>query len=272
MKPLVISTPRTASTILTTKLFNIARDNWGYVTNLGEYFSVDRVIESNYVLKNNKIVKNVHDRVYRKWWDDKYKIQVERLELIKSYPNNMIKVHPFDLPDDIEKFIIQNYDLIFLERKNKINQFLSYLGLFSELKLSHYKTNEPQPQITSFYYSKEHLNDFIYILQCYDKFKNTYKNFLSNLHGNKLDIDYFLNKRTFIYEDEWYNASEEQLAEKLSLGISEIKNYHNESLKTKYANNDLESLIINRSEWEKDKHLLINYSDYDLKDHKLTNI
>lgn len=239
MKPILISTPRSGSTIVAEKIFNISRDNFNYIDNLDEFFNVTDMIQTNYHFVENKIVKEKSQKIFKKWYNDKQEIYQYRLNLLKYNPNYLIKFFPFNTPKDIETFIIDTYDLIFLERKNKVAQFISFLGLFCEKKYSHNTINNFY-QITKLKYDKKLLDSFINIIHQYNAFKE-----------KKSGI-------TIFYEDVLQNKiNETNIATLLNLNIHNINNYENKIIKTSYIT-DPELLIENYDEWKQDKHRLFN--------------
>lgn len=230
MKPILITTPRTGSNIICQKIFNISKLNFDYISNLNEFFNVNSIIQKKYFLKNSIIHQTEAIRVYSDWAkDEKIKIQLERLEMLKINSNYMIKLFPINIHQNIEEFITKEYDLIFLERKDKIKQFLSYLSLFSEPKKSHNEKNNPYI-VKKIKFSYERLHEFLYMQKEYNKFKEKYKG------------------ETLYYEDLENSMTEENISHALNWTDLKIINHESQFQKTNYIDN-IENLIENNDEW-----------------------
>lgn len=237
MKPLLVTTPRTGSTLIAEKLSNIAIDNFGYIKNLDEFFNITTVMKTNYYIKDNIIYKDPNIRVYEQWFKSVDEIQLQRLNMLEKNPYYFIKVFPFNLHSNVEKFITNNFDLIFLERKNKVLQFLSFLGLFNGPKQSHnHKKN--RYKITELVYDPNLLNSFIKIINNYQEFKKKY------FQGHIL-----------YYEDIEHSVSEKVIAKHLNLNVNILNDRENIFDRTVYIDYQ-EKLILNQKEWLADKYKL----------------
>lgn len=241
MKPILVSTPRSGSTIVAEKLFNIAKDNFNYIDNLDEFFNITSVMKTDFIFIENKIKKRYSERVFTNWCNNKKELQLQRLEMLKKNSNYLIKYFPFDIDPEVENFVVNTYDIIFLERKNKIEQFLSFLGLFSEKRYSH-NTISNSYVIEKLKYDRDILNSFIYIIQQYNNFKRKYEG------------------KTLFFEDiTKIEINEKNISNLLNLNVNEnnIKNYKSSLIRTFYKD-DPEKIIENYEEWENDKFKLLD--------------
>lgn len=231
MKPILITTPRTGSNIICEKIYNISKLNFNYVSNLNEFFNINDIIQKKYFLKDSIIQQTEAIRVYKNWAKgEKINIQLERLEMLRANSNYMIKMFPINIHPAVEEFVTKEYDLIFLERKNKIKQFLSYLALFSEPKQAHNEKNNSYI-VKKINFRYERLNEFLWIQAQYEKFKEKYKG------------------KTIFYEDLENSMTEENLAYLLNLKKLNIVNYETRFTKTEYEK-DIELIIENNELWQ----------------------
>lgn len=269
MRPILITSPRTGSNIVCDKLFNIARDNFSYTNNLYEFFNINKIVQSLYSIENNEIICNLNVRVYTKWYQNKYELQIDRLNLLKkTHGNYMIKLLSLDVMDEVLEYIFSNYDPIFLERKDKINQFCSWLVLYTAQRKAHNMRMRPLNEVSQLNYKKDYLTDFIFILQEYDRIKALHKSIFLTKY-NERHYEETMRRITLFYEDIKYDVSEIRLANYLNLRCNNLKNYIDYFLPTPYAEAEtLEDLIDNQDEWQKDKPLLLDYQNVNLKNYQ----
>lgn len=269
MKPILIAPPRSGSTVACDKLFNIAKDNFDYRCNLYEFFNINKIVQSMYSIENNEIVNKLNVRVYTEWYQNKFELQKHRLNLLKQTDGKyMIKVLSFELIDEVIDYIFTNYDPIFLERENKIDQFLSWLVLYTPQRKAHHTKYKHLDVIKELHYHKDYLNDFIFMLQEYDRIKHKYELFLMNEKNDAYDVKKLIDNRTLIYEDICTNLTESTIATSLHWTNIKINDYESVFYKTPYKESIVENLIVNRQDWDDDKLILLNYKNIDLTNYK----
>jgi len=232
MNPILITTPRTGSTLISDLLFNLHKDK--YKTNLWEFFSVDSITKNTYGFKNGNLQRLSHERPYKQWWSTSQReIRLQRLEMLKSDQKNMIKIMAHGTEPEILDFVKSNYDIIFLERKNKIQQFLSWTTMVQHRK-RHYGVEEVD-SIESIQYDPEHTTQFIKIIQPYFKIKKE------------------ITGKIIYYEDFIENgANEAALIKLLNLPIIDYKPMVIETKPTPYKD-EIEKIILNKEEWFSNK-------------------
>lgn len=238
MKPIVITTPRSGSNLFCQMLGNLAKQHYGYKDNLYEVFTVIPLFKGGFIKVDGCIKSTGIERTGVKWYESAREEKLKRLQLFENDHNYLMKVFPSDLEPEIEDMIHNNYDCIYLERKDKVGQLLSLFGLF-QTNVSHHKDNSKQ--INEIYYDKKITEDFIAAVAKYNRFKAScpskyptvyYEDFIAN-GGNELAVIQLLNLPISVYIPE-------QAA----------------TIPTPYLSN-IESLIVNKDEWLADKDTII---------------
>lgn len=232
MKPfIIIATPRTGSTVITDLLYNLTKSAVGYKGSLWEFFSVDSQTHNVYEIINGTVVRTSHSKPNDKWWTETAEsIRLDRLEMLKHNHRYMIKLFPSHCHSKIIDFIKPRFNIIFLERKNKVHQILSMLALLQKNK-AHYLTDDTD-KVGDITFDKATVDTIIGILTDYYQIKSTLKG------------------KTVFYEDfVKHGFSEETLKKRLNLSIN---NYVPLDIKTKatpYGNKNPENLITNKDLW-----------------------
>lgn len=237
MKPFLVTTPRSGSTLIQALLFNIAKQTSGFKSDLIEPWTITELFKPLYSVKNGIVYLEKMERVGYKWFDDKRTEKLKVVELIKNDSSYMMKLFPVDIEPEI-KIIMEDYDVVCLERRDKIHQMLSWVLLW-ETNKSHYSKDDTS-SITSFTYNKFHATEFIRHLKHYKKFKDTYKNY-----------------KILYYEDFIDNGSNEDALCKLLNLECTISPMEIRTKPTPYVDN-IENLISNKEDWLRDKEFLIN--------------
>jgi hypothetical protein len=153
----------------------------------------------------------------------------------------MIKLMPFNFDSWTVDWVKDNWNPIFLERRNKLDQLLSYLA-FRTSNISHYPT-ESTAVVDEIYYKWEWAVDFFNELAQYNKIK-------AQLTG------------TIIYYEDWLEAGADQQA------LIKLLNWPNREYVpmskmgkfTPYTNIP-EYLIANKTDWNLDKTVIISRLD-----------
>ena len=233
IKPILFTTPRTGSTLITMLLGNIAIQQCEYKNTLHEYFTITSMYESHYKKNRNGITTQVSQiQKNYKWFDSERTIRLNRLKLLDNDYNYMIKLFSSDIEPEIEHMITQHYDIVYLERRDKIKQLLSWLHLIkSSVAHYHLKNNLSIGQII---YDPKLTNILLLIIEKYYEFKKT--------HPSKFST---------IYYEDFMNADNKELFLLNNLGLSNINHvYKKINTKPSPYKRDPETLIRNVNEWQ----------------------
>jgi len=122
MKYSIFTTPRSGSKLLLCIIWPYLREKFGYMENLKEISNPTFV----YYDTGNSIALSYHED--RQFVEEIDKEILYKYKLLKKYHDQdfFIKFFPHD-NDDEWQYILDNYNLILLERKNKREQFLSFI-------------------------------------------------------------------------------------------------------------------------------------------------
>lgn len=248
--PIIFTLPRTGSTVVCKLLGNIARQEFGHKNVLYEYFNIN-FIDS---VHNNKQLdyKQVHvfdDKIIvalqgERTHESDSEVRKRRLELLQHNPRHTMKVFPSVMTSDIVSFIIKEYDFIFLERRDKIEQFLSFCSILHSRKTHFLK--DDQTNITSFPFVLSRVQWFANQLQMFN-----------DMQKKKPGI-------TVYYED-FMNLGGDQkaLAKLLGLTGTNLIDCNVLTKPTPYEDT-YENLISNKAEWLEHKQFVIDtFSKYD---------
>jgi hypothetical protein len=243
MKPILFTMPRTGSTIVTRLLGNIAEQHYNYANNLVEYFLVATNYKAEFSKDINGIVRTIsyiRNNPSYQWYSDKRQIILDRLNLLedKLY---MIKIFPMDLEPEVIEYM-KTYDIIYLERRNKIHQLLSFINM-EQTNIAEYKKGDKE------------VNKIIYLPPNVDIFFNVHYNPYYNFKKNNPS-----KYPTLYYEDFMELGGDEQaLIKLLNLDIVDyILPGIFEYIPTPYTKENLEDLIINKKDWNNDKQRILD--------------
>jgi hypothetical protein len=242
MSPVLITTPRTGSSLMVRQLFNIAKHYWGCQSLLYEYFNINpnyRVI--------TKTIDNIlyYDRTARSVSEnqsiDKNQEIVNRIKILTASPSNtyLFKIHAADISDSVYDFLIEKkYNIVYLHRHNKLEQLLSFLSAFDNNVWLH---RNRDTEIKKFKYNKKVLEIFLNHLDKFFEIRN-------KLPG----VDIY-------YEDYVELGSNEnaimQLLEIKSSQPIDLQNYN--IIPTPYSDHNKELLIVNYQQWCQDRSSVI---------------
>lgn len=137
MNPIVVAYPRSGSEVLTDIIFNYSRQVWDSERCLQEFLLVTFFRDYNFTFVDNKIQGSYWSLPKDQWtanWDkikDKvYDIVQERISWLKSNPKYVFKLITTPRLTNIQySWCIENHHCVFIERKDKIRSFLSFLFL-----------------------------------------------------------------------------------------------------------------------------------------------
>ena len=256
MRPLIITTHRTGSTLICELLFNIAVYNYKYKNNLDEYFTITTLYDTVYsnvngIIKHISTKRTEYNRACATYENDfnnitrlqdlKYPEVLERIRLLENDLNYMIKLFPTDFKKEVLDFVTKNYNIVYLERRDKLKQFLSFLGLV-QTNIAHY-TNDSTPAVNRIMYDSKWATKFI----CMDGMYHTLKR------------QYPSNIPTLYYEDFIAEGADENaLIKLLDLPVTRFAARPIKTVATPYRK-DLEDLIINKDEWLADKEAILEH-------------
>ena len=241
--PILIANPRSGSTIIHNQMTFIAERYFGSLGPLNEYFHLQDFSKS-IVHQNNKGKLSVkfelnHEGKY--WEGSSNDEKIRRLNLLKINPNYTLKVFAMDITNDVlYNFILDNYTPIFLNRKNKIEQFLSWCSILTNNR-TFFTKNESVNKIE---YSYERFNRFYIILREYYELKERMGNLAISINyedwkeNNDILFD-ILNVKKFKLNDFLNN-----------------RNHKFVSIPTPYSQ-PIEDLIINKEEWYNDRDEIV---------------
>jgi hypothetical protein len=143
MKPIVVSYPRTGSKIITDIVYNYSRQYFKSEGCLQEFLLTGWYRQDNFRFENNKILGEYTNLPKNLWTTSSQKKTAdetlkERISWLSQNPNYVFKlmVNP-RVPELVYNYCLNNFDCIFLERKDNLRSFLSFLFL-SETK-HHYE-------------------------------------------------------------------------------------------------------------------------------------
>lgn len=251
MRPIIYTTQRTGSTIVTDTLGNLCMQHSGYKSVLYEYFSIQPDFKVGYKKDNDIITIDEYERVSTKWYTYPMDELSYRLSLIDNDYNYMIKVmsdYPDYFKDIIESIVRTNFEVVYLERRDKVKQLISYLGTL-QTNVSHYSQHPSNIYHSTklmdkpIIYSIEQTNQFIDNLKKYKQFKDN--------NPSKYP--------TIYYEDFLeLGGNEQSLIEILNLDITDYKPIEITTIPTPYSKKESEDHIINKKDWLNDKQRIID--------------
>ena len=238
MRPILVTTPRSGSTIILRLLGSLATQHFSCKGILHEPFTITELFKSDYKKINNIITIVNHERLGYKWFDSKREEKLKVISLLKDDYDYVFKLFPIDMEIEIEDMIKCYYAPILLERKDKIEQLLSWVRLFTT-NVAHFLKTDAQ-QVTELRYDAFHANELIRHLSAYRAYNDSCTNY-----------------KLIFYEDFLQQGADESALIHL-LGLPIIK-YTQLDILTKptpYCTS-LEDIITNKDEWLRDKPMLI---------------
>lgn len=245
MKPIVITTPRTGSDLFCKILGSLSQQHFNYKNVLYEFFTIvphwkEEFIKENGIIKSKGFSNTLHVwNDVNTWYHSARDEKLKRLELLKDDNNYLIKLFPEDIEPEIQE-MIQQYDYIYLERKNKFRQLLSVLAATYNKKY-HFQTND-NFEIKEIYYDKKLVDKFITTLEKYKKFRDDHPSIHSVVY-----YEDFVN----------YGANENAIITLLNLPIIKYQELNHNRIPTQYALENIEDLILNKNEWLEDRDSII---------------
>ena len=256
MKPIIIvTTPRTGSTVVCEILGNLLMQHNGCKNTLYEYFDVSTAFKCEYMTKDNIVYIKDYTRFKGnvKWYKSQLDHVISQIVRLNGEYNYLMKYMPsvtqYSVAEIIDTFIMENYDIVYLERKDKLRQLISYLGV-TQSSIPHYTNKSDFP-----FYSKDksvdrkiiynHLESELFIknYQKYKQFKDT--------HISKYPVIYY---EDFLQQ----GADDNALIKILQLPIDTYKPTDVTTIITPYVVSNIEDQILNKADWNNNRERILN--------------
>jgi len=153
--PILVTTPRTGSAIVNKLLGNVGKETANFRNNLNEFFNFSSWVDLKYhnfklfndivigiVISDTVINATVNTENKSKQEIDFVKLHHERIQMLQdNHFKYMIKLIPYMIDDYTIEFLNSQYDFIYLERRDKLAQLLSYTALKTE-GVTHYSKDD----------------------------------------------------------------------------------------------------------------------------------
>jgi len=256
MKPIIIvTTPRTGSTVVCEILGNLLMQHNGCKNTLYEYFDVSTAFKCEYETRDNIVyIKDyVRFKGNVKWYKSQLDHVTNQIIRLNGEYNYLMKYMPsvtqYGVIEMIDTLIMENYDIVYLERKDKVKQLISYLNTV-QTGIPHYTNKTDFP-----FYSKDKSIDRKIIYNQVETylFINNYRKYkeFKNTHMSKYPIIY--------YEDfVRLGANDKALIDILKLSFDTYKPTDVTTVPTPYVESNIEEYILNKFDWDKDKERILN--------------
>ena len=237
MNPIIVTTPRTGSNLVCEMLWSVSKENFGHKNNLYEYFTVTDLYKCTFKKVDDCIKIDKFERTKQVWFESRRDEMLKRLSLLQDDHRYTIKLFPTELEPEIVETIQDHYDIIFLERRDKVRQLLSFCTMVL--------TN------TSHYKSKEKVVDQV-----------IYDAKLAKIFFEMLD-DYYAFKEknvgpTLFYEDFIEQGGDEAaLIKLLNWSVKSSVKFNPRFVPTPYINDNIEDMVVNKEEWLRDREKII---------------
>jgi len=237
MIPCIIATARTGSSYISYLMYEIGKDKFQYKNYLNEYFTVQELFQADYEKIDNVVQLIFSKRTNSKWFDDARKIKLDRLNLLKNDTSYAFKIFAEDIEPEIDNYITKNFTPIFLERRNKIDQFISFSHMLSTNTASY--NVDDSTLVNEITVKQEHVHLFLNHIKKYTRYKNDYKGIYKTLY----------------YEDFMNSEDQIEFIAKILNVVNFPEDIFSNSKKTPYID-EPESLIVNKAEWARIKTIL----------------
>jgi hypothetical protein len=241
MKPILIASPRTGSTIIGKQIGDLAEQWWGYKNYIHEYFSIGDLIKTEVIERDGVIHCLFKGYVTEHWCDNPEQERIRRRELLNGRTDHMIKLLPGNFDNWTVDWVRDNWNPIFLERRNKLDQILSFFA-YRSTNVAHYHKD-----------SDKVVNEFDYKWKWAEEFLPS----LAHYYQIKAQLD----GPTIYYED-WLEegADQKALIKLLGWPDREFTLMPEMGKPTPYTNIP-EYLIRNKTDWNLDKSVIISRLD-----------
>lgn len=188
MKPILFAPPRSGSTIIGELLGNLAEQLWNSKGYLGEFFNVNQnLVTEAKILPNGRLYLQRNQYVDRPWCLDISKERLGRKALVDKDPNYVIKFLIGQVEPWTKDWVIEHeYTPIFIERKDKVNQLISFLTA-NQTNQWYYHKSRSNDVVKQIIYDEECALRFIWILREYKQFKNQFENSITIEYEDFMD-------------------------------------------------------------------------------------
>lgn len=237
-KPILITTPRTGSSLICQLLGDIARHTSDYKNDLQEFYTIEPGYEAIYEqasVFNEQIitVKSYREVSAHPLWygseDNKRQMVLDRTEmLVSNQYRYMIKLFPGALMNDgIRNAVFPRYDPVYLQRQDLLQQYLSSMYLRGPNLQFHYQSGQTA-EAKEINFNYKHFVNFKNTLLLYKKVKERYPG------------------PTIFYEDVVQHKNQHQaLADILNVSYEGVKSSVVKTIQSPYAIPLKEMLVYN---------------------------
>ena len=231
--PVLIATPRSGSTVVCKLLFNIAHYKFGSKAYLNQFLTISPHYKETFKKENNVIVRDYYIRQKDTFFSDYVNrafLTKRRLTLMKDDVKYTTKIFTLDFVPETYNFFNEHFDFVFIERRDKLQQLLSFSTMMTTNK---HEFKDGENVVEQTYFSMEHALVFVMQQAHYLKIK-------------KLSPD----APVIYYEDFMeLGGNTQALQTLLNLPIEDIpETIKVDTIPTPYLSN-LEDLLINKDEW-----------------------
>jgi hypothetical protein len=217
---------------------SIAKQHYGYKSILHELFTISPLYRSRYKVVDGCIQVGLTERLGYRWYDSLRDERLKRLSWIKKDPNYLIKIFPIELEPEVEEEIVNNYDIIYLERKDRLRQLISFYGMLQK-NVAHYRKVNGEDYIKentigSIRYNRKQTVSFLKMAMIYQEFKKAYPS-----------------KYPTVYHEDFVaeGANEQAIVKLLGLPVVDVQLSDALTVPTPYKADNPEDLIVNQDEW-----------------------
>lgn len=243
--PVLIATPRTGSTVVCKMLFNIAHHKFGSKAHLNQFITISPHYKELFDKKDGLVQSVSYVRQKDAFWkeyDNRASITTKRIKLLENDFKYTTKIFTLDFVPETYIFFKEHFDFIFIERRNKLEQLLSFCTMMTTNKHEFRLGENFGPNS---YFSFEHALTFFSQQAHYMKIKRMspganviyYEDFME-LGGNTRALQQLL------------GLPEEDIPETIKI----------DTIPTPHSNN-LEDLLINKEEWLLHKNTIAKFLD-----------
>ena len=238
--PVLIATPRSGSTVVCKLLFNIAHYKFGSKAYLNQFLTISPHYKETFKKENNLIVRDYYIREKDKFFNDYVNrafLTKRRITLMKDDVKYTTKIFTLDFVPETYKFFNEHFDFVFIERRDKLQQLLSFSTMMTTNK---HEFTDGEKFVGNTYFSIEHA--LVFIMQ----------------QAHYLKIKKLNPKAPVIYYEDFMElgGNTQALQILLNLPIEDIpETIKVDTIPTPYISN-LEDLLINKDEWLSHKNTI----------------
>lgn len=237
MNPIIVTTPRTGSNLVCEMLWSVSKENFKHKNNLYEYFTVTDLYKCTFHKVNDCIKIDKFERTKKVWFDSRRDEMLKRLALLEDDYRYTIKVFPTELEPEVVEVIQNHYDIIFLERRDKVRQLLSFCNMVLT-NTSHYKNKEKS--VDKVMYDPHLAKVFFEMMDDYFKFKKQNAG------------------PTLFYEDFIeLGGDEAALIKLLNWSVKCSDKFNPRFVPTPYVSDNIEDMVVNKEQWLNDRDDII---------------